>query len=96
MGANDEMAIGCMDALKKHNIKIPNAVSVVGYDDDYSSKYYEPKLTTIATSPLDLGHETVKELVRLIGNEDLVDGKTKFFKANVAIRDSVIKIEEEN
>lgn len=92
--ANDEMAIGCMDALKKHDIKIPEDISVVGYDDDYSSQYYEPKLTTVATSPTALGKEAVDELVRLIDTEDLVDGNTKFFSANVVVRNSVRKLED--
>lgn len=92
--ANDEMAIGCMDALKKHDIKIPDEISIVGFDDEYSSQYYEPKLTTIATSPSTLGHETVVELVRLIDNEDLNQGNTKFFDANIVIRNSVKFMED--
>lgn len=92
--ANDEMAIGCMDALKKHNIKVPDEVSVAGYDDDYSSQYYEPKLTTVASSPIVLGQGAVVELVRLIENEDLVTGNVKLFSANVVIRNSVRKLEE--
>lgn len=90
--ANDEMAIGCMDALKNNNIKIPDTVSVVGYDDDFSSQYYEPKLTTVSTNPIALGHESVAEVVRLINNDDLIEGNKKFFDANVVIRNSVNKI----
>lgn len=92
--ANDEMAIGCMDALKKHNIKIPDSISVVGFDDDYTSQYYVPKLTTVATSPTTLGHEAVIEVVRLIDNDDLVNGNKKLFNANLVIRNSVKKLEE--
>ncbi len=87
--ANDEMAIGCMDALKKHNYKIPDDISIVGFDDDYSSKYYEPKLTTISANPVAIGHEAVAELVRLINHDDLVEGSIKIFDTNLIIRDSV-------
>lgn len=44
--ANDRMALGCYDALKEHGLRIPNDVSVIGFDDDDLASHMVPRLTT--------------------------------------------------
>lgn len=43
----DIMAIGAMKALRKRQIKIPDAVKIVGYDDITVSELQDPSLTTV-------------------------------------------------
>lgn len=43
---NDRMALGCYDALKEHGLRIPQDVSVVGFDDDDLASHMVPRLTT--------------------------------------------------
>jgi DNA-binding LacI/PurR family transcriptional regulator len=45
--SNDEMAMGVCYALEEKGIKIPQEVSVIGFDDMYFSQYFKPSLTTI-------------------------------------------------
>lgn len=45
--ANDRTAIGCYEALKELGFRIPEDVSVVGYDDDEVARHLSPLLTTI-------------------------------------------------
>lgn len=45
---NDEMAIGAMNSLKEEGIRIPDDISVVGYDDITLASYMQPSLTTIS------------------------------------------------
>ncbi|NLW46766.1 MAG: GGDEF domain-containing protein [Firmicutes bacterium] len=47
VAANDLMAFGVLDSLKKRNISIPNQVSVVGFDNGIRAKYSNPSLTTV-------------------------------------------------
>lgn len=44
--ANDRMALGCYDALKEARLRIPEDVSVVGFDDDDLASHMVPRLTT--------------------------------------------------
>src|SRR3569833_883246 len=44
--ANDRMALGCYDALKSNGLRIPEDVSVVGFDDDDLASHMVPRLTT--------------------------------------------------
>ena len=45
--ANDRMAMGCYEALKELGVKIPEQLSVVGFDDDEIASHLIPKLTTL-------------------------------------------------
>jgi len=68
--SNDLSAMGCMEALKEYNIRVPEDISVIGCDDNILAAYYLPGLTTIRTHMDELGVEAARELFRLIaGNE---------------------------
>ena len=63
---NDEMAKGCMDALKALQIKIPEEVSVIGMDDIVISAYLEPKLTTVHRPLYNLGVTAAETLLQML------------------------------
>lgn len=46
--ANDQMALGTLSALHQQKRKIPQDISLIGYDDTYESAFFEPALTTVA------------------------------------------------
>lgn len=45
--ANDPMAIGCYEALKQLRLRIPEDVSVIGFNDDELASHLMPRLTTL-------------------------------------------------
>lgn len=63
---NDLIAIGAMNALKEKNIKIPEDVKVIGFDDIQISQYVDPPLTTIKQPTYQLGKEAVNMLIEMI------------------------------
>lgn len=67
--ANDESAIGTIDALLDEGIKVPEQVSVIGCDDIDLAKRIHPSLTTIRTSFERQGVQAVIKLVSMIRNE---------------------------
>ncbi|MDR2808490.1 MAG: LacI family transcriptional regulator [Spirochaetaceae bacterium] len=44
---NDIMALGVMEVLQEHNIRVPDDVSIIGSDDILVSRYFNPPLTTM-------------------------------------------------
>lgn len=64
--ANDIMAIGAMRALISLGYKIPEDVSVIGFDDISISKYITPGLTTMRCDFTKIAAVCVDELLRLI------------------------------
>ncbi len=67
--ANDQMAIGAMNALKKLNYQIPQQVSVVGFDDIFISRYLSPALTTVHCDFRQIARQSVNALINCIENK---------------------------
>ncbi|MTI58652.1 MAG: LacI family transcriptional regulator [Firmicutes bacterium] len=67
---NDMSAIGAIRAIKKRGYRIPNDISVIGFDDIYISSQIEPKLTTIKSSSKKIALESVEKLVQMIDNNN--------------------------
>lgn len=63
---NDLIAIGAIKALKERNIRIPEDVKVIGYDDIFISNYIDPPLTTVKQPIYDMGREAVDLLIDMI------------------------------
>ncbi|WP_043583350.1 LacI family DNA-binding transcriptional regulator [Geminisphaera colitermitum] len=57
---NDSMAYGAISACAELGLRVPEDISVVGYDDNPTSKFYNPPLTTTRQSLRDMGAEAAQ------------------------------------
>ena len=64
--ANDLSAIGAIAALKAHGRRVPEDVSVVGFDDIHLARYTSPPLTTIRQPALEMGRRATEILIQAI------------------------------
>ncbi|GAA0180916.1 LacI family DNA-binding transcriptional regulator [Clostridium sediminicola] len=87
--SGDDKALGVLKALNEYNIKIPSEVSVIGYDNIPSSKFYFPSLTTISPNYKELSKNVVYKLHQLINGEAVVESFQ--VKSELVIRDSTKK-----
>ena len=67
---NDIAAIGAIRALKDVGLRVPEDVSVVGFDDIQSAAYSTPSLTTVRQPLLEMGQRGAKILLDRIGNRE--------------------------
>jgi LacI family transcriptional regulator, repressor for deo operon, udp, cdd, tsx, nupC, and nupG len=63
---NDEMAMGAIEVAKRFGIRVPQQLSVVGFDDIRFSRHMDPPLTTIAQPMRQLGEGTVRLLLSIL------------------------------
>jgi len=63
---SDEMAIGVLDFARQRAIRVPEDLSIVGFDDIRVSRHLTPALTTISQPMLDIGRETVRLLLEIL------------------------------
>ena len=89
---NDMIAYGCIKALHKHNYKVPNDVSVIGFDDLPSSNLSDPPLTTIRVSTHQIGRRAVERLAEKIISPGSNLPENILIPNKLIIRDSVGKI----
>lgn len=66
---NDEMAIGLIQGLKAKGLRVPEDVSVTGFDDIEFSKYCDPALTTMSQPAEDIGRTAMNVLYKLLEGE---------------------------
>lgn len=83
--ANDQMALGGYNVLKRRGINIGTDIAVTGFDDVPLALALEPSLTTVRANACELGYRSVKEAITLINT-----GKTTVSRLNssMIVRDS--------
>ncbi|NLK95980.1 MAG: LacI family transcriptional regulator [Clostridiales bacterium] len=72
--ASDEIAIGVINGLRDNGIKVPEDVSVIGFNDNYIASIFYPKLTTISQPSYDMGSVAMRMLIKLLNNKELEEG----------------------
>ncbi len=63
---DDYSFMGGLSEIEKHGLKIPEDISVVGYDGIYLSRILRPKLTTYVQNSSEIGKTSVDQLIKLI------------------------------
>jgi LacI family transcriptional regulator len=69
--ANDQMAFGAMLSLYLHGLRVPDDVSVVGFDDVLLSAYTTPPLTTVHVPTHELGQAAARIALDLLAGREL-------------------------
>jgi LacI family transcriptional regulator len=64
--ANDAMAIGCLAALRERGLRVPEDVSLVGFDDVPIARYLTPALTTVQVPIAELGRQAMALLLAAV------------------------------
>ncbi|WP_244632134.1 substrate-binding domain-containing protein [Microbacterium sp. Se63.02b] len=69
VGLNDAMAIGILSELRQHGIRVPEEMSVVGFDDIAVAPDVAPALTTARIPMLEMGQHAVSLILRPASDE---------------------------
>jgi LacI family transcriptional regulator len=83
--SNDEMAVGAIEYLQKHNIQVGKQIKIIGFDNIELSKFCKPPLSTINIDRIDWTENIAKNIVNLVEGRKAVAYNTK---ANIIRRDS--------
>jgi LacI family transcriptional regulator len=67
--ANDLMALGAIEALKQLGYRVPDDVSVLGYDDQEIARHTHPPLSTVVLPNYELGRWAVETLLQEVHNQ---------------------------
>lgn len=76
---SDQMALGALAACRDLGVRVPEALSIVGFDDLASSRYLSPPLTTIAQPMRELGARAVGLLLAVLGGDEVPHPQTLEF-----------------
>lgn len=85
---NDDMAVGAMKAIFESGLKIPEDISLIGFDDSIFASYLTPSLTSVSR-PIEKMSAKGTEIVleKIHGREKKIE--TIYLRTELKIRDSV-------
>ncbi|MBN2531233.1 MAG: substrate-binding domain-containing protein, partial [Deltaproteobacteria bacterium] len=86
--ANDELAGGVLRAAQRLNIKVPDELSVVGFDNITMGYYTEPALTTVGGDKEGLGARAVRRLVSAVHERDRSNVHLEVLPVELIVRGS--------
>lgn len=91
--ANDSLAVGCLEVLAQARLRVPEDVSVCGFDDTLAARTTVPQLSTVRQPLRRMGKEAVGALLRRIEaqlkGEPLESEPSMVFPTEIVWRDSV-------
>lgn len=91
----DAVAIGACRALADAGKKIPEDVSVVGFDGIDNAKYYSPRITTIRQPFEEMADETISLLFKYIdGTKSADEARQKLFEGELLIGESTAELKK--
>jgi DNA-binding LacI/PurR family transcriptional regulator len=83
---NDMSALGALRALHSHGIKVPEELSLVGFDDLAIASYTSPLLTTVSQPKQQMGRMAMEIMIKLLSR---IDSKTNIkVEGKLIIRES--------
>jgi LacI family transcriptional regulator len=88
--ANDEMAIGVIEACMEAGIRIPEDISIIGFDDIELASYVKPALTTVRQPVEELARAAVQTLIMAMHGNNPV--KLMKLPTELVIRESVKRL----
>ena len=86
---NDYMAAGCMALLQENGIRIPEDMSVIGFDDGHIARYIYPRLTTIRYPIQIMANQAVNLSLKLASRDAEEQTDHKLFIPILVRRSSV-------
>ncbi|MES2775673.1 MAG: LacI family DNA-binding transcriptional regulator [Bacteroidota bacterium] len=86
---NDFMASVCMQELRRHGVRVPEDIAIVGFNNDAISKIIEPQLTTINYPGKEMGEISARNLIDHLKGMDDIGAKSRIVvKSELIVRNS--------
>jgi LacI family transcriptional regulator len=88
VAANNEIAIGVIQALEKMHLPVPQSVAVVCFDDFYPDSRFATMMTVASQSPYDIGLNAAQLLLNRLNGNDYLRPQTIVLPARLIVRQS--------
>lgn len=90
---NDLMAIGAMKAILEQGLRVPEDISIVGFDDIALASYLNPPLTTIAQPKYELGRMAAQLVIQRITSSGSREKREIVLESRLVVRGSTLRRE---
>lgn len=88
---NDQIAYGALLSLHQHGLRVPEDISLVGFDDQRAARYTNPPLTTVHQPVQEMGRAAAEGVLRVLRGEPLA---LPVFETTLVVRDSTARVRD--
>ncbi len=85
--ASDMVAIGALRALREHNLRVPEEIALVGFDNIAAARFITPALTTVHVPAFGLGWAAAELLIRIIEGDQPAETQVRL-ETELIVRES--------
>ncbi len=86
VAGNDRVLIEVLKYIKKHDLKIPNDIAIIGIDDVSFASFFTPPITTISQPAIEMANQAVKLLLNQI-NREISSNETDIYRLIPTLND---------
>ncbi|MFL6558113.1 MAG: substrate-binding domain-containing protein, partial [Bacillus sp. (in: firmicutes)] len=90
---NDQLALQVLNMLRRHGLRVPENVSLVGYDDSFLAEATDVKLTSVTHPKMDMGIEAAKWIVSAVEGRGTNTHST-VYEPELVIRNSTAPLQK--
>lgn len=90
---NDTIAISLIKSLQQHHIRVPEDISVIGFDNIAESRVLTPELTTINVNRSELVRQAIQKIMRVISDSQRENSSHTLINTTIIHRQSVRSID---
>lgn len=92
VAASDKLSTGCLTALAKRNIKVPDSMGIVGFTNSLLADIFHPPLTSIRQPAFEMGQVAMEMLIQIIESKHpITKYETKVLNTELTVRSSSVK-----
>lgn len=89
--ANDDIGVGAMKAITEEGLKVPDDISIIGFDDSNFCNYVTPQLTSVRKDSITMSQYGGTNLLNIIKNKE-VDKERVYIESKLVVRKTVKKL----
>ncbi|MBA2943113.1 LacI family DNA-binding transcriptional regulator [Paenibacillus sp. CGMCC 1.16610] len=85
---SDDMAVGAMNCIHDHQLKVPDDISIIGFDGSQLTELVRPRLSSMEQPIQEMGKITVNTMIDVISNPASSPREDVILKHKLVVRDS--------
>ncbi|HEX7065853.1 MAG TPA: GntR family transcriptional regulator [Bacillales bacterium] len=92
---NDEIALSILNVIRELGLRVPEDLSIVGYDDSQLAEASEVKLTTVKHPKTEMGEAAARTIINLLEQKRSSQTESLMFEPELVIRNSTMPRKQE-
>jgi LacI family transcriptional regulator len=86
IASNSKLLLGLLQAFDEEKVKVPQQISVVGFEDYAWNKYLSPSITTVAQPTFEMGRQAFGLLLQLMNRDEMTESTSRHLRLGAELR----------